>query len=73
MTAPGRSRRRYSTTTAARSHRFGVAAPISRHSRAVEKDTRHAVIASAARASARLGPDTSPAPDVQPASVTGSS
>ena len=52
---------------------IGVAAPISRHSRAREQATRQAVIETAARASRLLTPDTSPAPDVQRASVTGSS
>ena len=51
---------------------IGVAAPISRHSRGREQATRQAVIATAARASARLIGDTTPAPDVQPPSVTGS-
>ena len=52
---------------------IGVAAPISRHSRGREQATRQAVVATAARASARLIPDTTSAPDVQPPSVTGSS
>jgi IclR family transcriptional regulator, KDG regulon repressor len=52
---------------------IGVAAPISRHSREREQTHRQAVIATAARASARLAPDTVLARDAQPPSVTGSS
>ncbi len=52
---------------------IGVAAPISRHNRRARAGHRQAVIETARTASRRLHARHSPAPDVQRASVTGSS
>ena len=54
MTAPGQWPPQYSTAKAARLAAFGVATPISRHSRRVEAGNRGAVIDVAARAASAL-------------------